>query len=150
LAFRENQTLEDLIKEVVKQEPYSSVVTDDEFEHTLWLASKEVSLQIVNEFKNVPQTYIADGHHWTAAAFNVGKRRRQAAIDAGVNVTGEEHFNYFMSLIYPSNQLKIMDYNRVLKSLKGLTTDQFMEKLFQYYTIESLPDDAPRSPQNKG
>jgi len=63
LAFRENQTLEDLIKEVVKQEPYSSVVTDDEFEHTLWLASKEVSLQIVNEFKNVPQTYIADGHH---------------------------------------------------------------------------------------
>jgi len=67
-----------------------------------------------------------------------------------VNVTGEEHFNYFMSLIYPSNQLKIMDYNRVLKSLKGLTTDQFMEKLSQYYTIESLPDDAPRSPQNKG
>lgn len=55
-----------------------------------------------------------------------------------------------MSLIYPASQLKIMDYNRVLKSLKGLTTDQFMEKLSQYYTINELPDDAPRSPGLKG
>jgi uncharacterized protein (DUF1015 family) len=66
---------------VNSHEPYVSVTTDDEFVHTLWLVDAENSGKIVEEFKSVNETYIADGHHRAAAAFNVGKRRRQAAIE---------------------------------------------------------------------
>jgi uncharacterized protein (DUF1015 family) len=72
---------------------------------------------------------VADGHHRTAAAYNVGKMRRDKAIQDKRVVTGSEDFNFFMTILYPSKQLKIMDYNRVLKTLNGLTTNEFLHKL---------------------
>jgi uncharacterized protein (DUF1015 family) len=72
---------------------------------------------------------VADGHHRTAAAYNVGKILREKALRDNGSITGEEGFNYFMSLLYPANKLKIMDYNRVLRSLNGLSPNEFIEKL---------------------
>lgn len=146
LAFREHETLENLIAEIIKEEPYSSVVTDDEFEHKLWLANWEQSDKIVEEFKGVSELYICDGHHRTAAAYNVGKWRREEAKSQGQEITGNENFNFFMSLVYPAKQLKILDYNWVLKTLNGMTSEEFMEKLSQYYSIDSLQEGDSRSP----
>lgn len=74
----------------------------------------------------------------------------EAAKAAGLEVTGEEPFNYFMTLIFPSSQLKIMDYNRVLKSINGMTSQQFIDKVSKYYNVTPLPENAPRSPEIKG
>lgn len=104
LAFRQNANLENLISQIVAStEPYVKVTTDDSFVHTLWQIDPETSEQMSEEFKTLDCTYICDGHHRTAAAYNVGKRRIQAAVDAGQEITGEEPFNYFMSLIYPAS-----------------------------------------------
>jgi uncharacterized protein (DUF1015 family) len=81
---------------------------------------------------------VADGHHRSAAAYNVGKMRRDQAIKEKGNITGEEDFNYFMSILYPANQLRIMDYNRVLMSLNGLSNTEFIYRVNKYYDIKRL------------
>ena len=83
---------------------------------------------------------MADGHHRTAAAYNVGKMRRQKAIDAGQEVTGEEPFNFFMTLFYPADNLLILDYNRVLKSLNEMSTEDFMTALQEDFLIRPQAD----------
>ena len=100
-------------------------------QHRLWRVDAKENAFFENEFKQISRTYVADGHHRSAAAYNVGKMRREQALKAGVEVTGNEEFNYFMSIIYPSNQLEILDYNRVIKDLNGLTTSEFLERLQQ-------------------
>ena len=108
---------------VATSEPYADVTCDDGVSHTLWKCTTEDSTFFSEEFKNIPHTYIADGHHRAASAYNVGKKRRDQAIAEGIEVTGDEPFNFFMAIHYPESFLKIMDYNRVLKSLNDLTTE---------------------------
>jgi len=88
--------------------------------HRLWKVAASENLFFEEEFKKVQRTYVADGHHRSAAAYNVGKLRKERAIAAGKTVNGTEDFNSFMSIIYPSDNLEIMDYNRVLKGLNTL------------------------------
>lgn len=122
LTFRDGEAIEKKIMEiVVTTEPYSDVVTDDGVGHTLWKCSPEDSTFFSEEFAQIPHVYIADGHHRAASAYNVGKMRRDKAIAAGQEVTGEEPFNFFMAIHYPESNLKIMDYNRVLKTLNELS-----------------------------
>lgn len=83
---------------------------------------------------------MADGHHRTAAAYNVGKLRKQRALEAGITVTGEEPFNYFMTLFYPADNLMILDYNRVLKSLNNMSTEEFMARLSDTFTLTPLAE----------
>ena len=83
----------------------------------------------MNEMGQVPNTYVADGHHRSAAAYNVGKLRRDRAIAAGKAITGEEDFNFFMSIIYPDTHLRIMEYNRVIRSLNDMNPAQFRQRL---------------------
>lgn len=83
---------------------------------------------------------MADGHHRTAAAFNVGKLRKERAIAEGREVTGEEPFNYFMTLFYPADNLMILDYNRVLKSLNDMSTESFMNALEENFVIRPLEE----------
>lgn len=83
---------------------------------------------------------MADGHHRTAAAYNVGKKRRKEALDSGCEVSGEEPFNFFMTLFYPSDNLLVLDYNRVLKTLNGFSTEEFMNELKVNFDIEPLED----------
>jgi len=149
LAFQEGQKIKETIEKVILSEPYSHVVTEDTFEHSLWQVPLEESEEILKEFSSMGATYVADGHHRCAAAANVGKRRRERALEEGKEVTGDEPFNYFMSILYPSDNLKVLDYNRVINTFNDLTSEEFMEKMREYYDIEELEEGASRSPQVK-
>lgn len=95
----------------------------------------------------MPNLYIADGHHRTQAAYNVGKLRREKYLAEGHEYTGEEPFNFFMTLFYPADNLKILDYNRVLKTLEDHTPESFVEALKENFDIEELPEDADTKPE---
>lgn len=108
-------------------EPYSKVTEHDGIVHVLWKCSKEDSLMFTQGFESIECTYIADGHHRAASAFNVGKlRKEKAKEEEAKDLTGEEPFMFFMAIHYPESNLQIMDYNRVLKTLNGLSTDDFL------------------------
>ena len=103
---------------------------------------------LVHEFANVPNTYIADGHHRAASAYNVGKMRKEKALAAGIKLTGEEDFHYFLTILYPDNNLKVMDYNRVLKTLCGKKEEEVMSMLSKCYHVTPITDDP--KPKEKG
>ena len=137
LTYRsqQNTAIQEKIKHLTEvMEPYCVVEqmqdeTDVPVSHRLWKVDASENLFFEQEFKQVGCTYVADGHHRSAAAYNVGKMRKERALAEGKKITGEEDFNYFMSIIYPSDNLEILDYNRVIKSLNGLTAQQFMDRL---------------------
>ena len=101
----------------------------------LWKCPKETSDYFEKAFEKVSALYVADGHHRTAAAYNVGKAQREAAIKAGKVVTGKEPFNFFMTLLYPSDNLMILDYNRVLKTLGEHTEESFLAALEEEFVV---------------
>lgn len=127
LTFKDGEEIEKRMMEIaLSEEPYSYVVGHDQTEHALWLCSPEDSDFFQAEFEKINCTYIADGHHRAASAFNVGKMRREKAKEEGREVTGEEPFNFFMAIHYPESNLKIMDYNRVLKTINGMSNGEFL------------------------
>ncbi|MBP5224106.1 MAG: DUF1015 domain-containing protein, partial [Lachnospiraceae bacterium] len=101
---------------------------------------------LTEAFASVPCTYIADGHHRAASAVKVALKRREAHPDCD----GTEEFNFFLSVLFPASHLHIMDYNRVLKSLNGLSADAFLEKLAEGFEIRKEEGDAPVRPSKKG
>jgi uncharacterized protein (DUF1015 family) len=103
--------------------------------HKLWKVDPTENDFFQHEFEKVPCTYVADGHHRSAAAYNVGKLRMIRALDKGMKITGEEDFNYFMTIVYPSDNLRIMDYNRVLKDTNGLSPAEFITRLEDVFTV---------------
>jgi uncharacterized protein (DUF1015 family) len=129
-------------------EPYTDVTNEDGVQHTLWRLPEEHADGIEDAFSKIGALYVADGHHRSAAAFNVGMQRRNEAIRKGLAVTDNEPFNYFMSICYPSDNLLIMDYNRVIKDLNGMTPAQFMLRLQGIFNVEKLGGKA--SPREKG
>jgi len=111
-------------------------VADDGFGHHFWVINDDaINKQIVEIFaKEVPALYVADGHHRTAAAALVGGEKRAN----NPNHTGNEEYNYFMAVIFPDNQLKIIDYNRVVKDLNGLTEDEFFLALQDDFEVHNM------------
>jgi len=120
---------------VTKQKPEYDFVADDGFGHHFWVINdSELNVKIEQLFKeNVPYTYVADGHHRTAAAALVGKEKREN--NPGYN--GNEEFNYFMAVHFPANQLEIIDYNRLVRDLNGNSADEFIVKLGESFNITS-------------
>ena len=147
LTYKHKDTIDAVVKEVTKQPYYSYVKGDEGFEHTLWLVDEFYSDFLVHEFGTIENTYIADGHHRAASAYNVGKIRKEKALAEGRKLTGEEDFHYFMTILYPDTNLKVLDYNRVLKELNGNTEAQILEKVTKIYDI--TPTEDPR-PKEKG
>lgn len=136
-AYPANDTIDAIVEKVVEQTtPVYDFVADEGFGHKVWvIEDKEDIDTIVNVFdKEVPSLYVADGHHRTAAAARVGQERRAK----NPNHTGKEEYNYFMSVIFPDNQLKIIDYNRVVKDLNGLTKEQLIKKLEETFTVTDM------------
>lgn len=123
----------------------------NDISHYLWKIDEETSDYFQESFKNIDSTYVADGHHRAAAAFNVGKRRKERAIEAGKELTGEEDFNYFMTIIYPDDNLLILDYNRVLLTLNELSPAEFMEKMTgNGFIISEYEDQTQHKPTQRG
>ena len=133
-AFPDNEILEGIIRDVTAGEPeYDFVAPDDGFGHTFWVIEDEATIaKITEEFEKIPNLYIADGHHRSAAAALVGNEKAQN----NPNHKGDEEYNYFLAVAFPASHLKIIDYNRVVRDLNGLTPAQFLDKLAENFVVE--------------
>lgn len=146
LAYRAQADLKRKIAEIKTQEPVYDFVSEDGIGHRVWvIADAEDVKMIENAFADIPSIYIADGHHRCASAVKVGLKRREQHPD----YTGEEEFNYFLSVIFPDDELRIMDYNRVVKDLNGLDANTFLTQVEKYYVIEKNGS-IPYRPAKKG
>ncbi|MFZ4522909.1 MAG: DUF1015 domain-containing protein [Bacteroidales bacterium] len=118
---------------VAENAPVYDFVADDGVGHHFWvIEDQSINADLVTLFKKVPFTYVADGHHRTAAAALVGNEKKLN--NPGHN--GTEEYNFFLAVHFPDDQLSIIDYNRVVKDLNGLSTDEFLQKLAGVFTIE--------------
>lgn len=124
LAYRDSTALDELIDEQTSKEPLYDFVADDNVRHTVWVSDgAETDLKIRAAFEKERALYIADGHHRAASAVKAGLKRREQ----NPTFTGEEEFNYFLSVIFPANSLQILDYNRVLYDAKGMDGETFIK-----------------------
>ncbi len=133
LAFPHNPALEAIIDATSKKAPEYDFVSEDGIGHTLWVIDDEATIaQITAEFEKIPYLYIADGHHRTAAAAHVGEEKAKA----DPNHTGKEEYNYLLAVCFPQSHLKVMDYNRVVVDLNGLTEEQFLARIAEKFDVE--------------
>lgn len=124
-----------IVNEVIKGEPEYDFVASDGFGHTFWVINDEkLNSEITEIFASIPSLYVADGHHRTAAAALVAAEKKAA----NPSHKGDEEYNYFLSVVFPDNQLKIIDYNRVVKDLNGLTPDDLIEKLSADFVVREV------------
>ncbi|RLD62726.1 MAG: DUF1015 domain-containing protein [Bacteroidetes bacterium] len=124
--------IDEIVAEVVKSEPEYDFVSEDGFGHHFWVIyDREKINRIVELYSKVPAAYVADGHHRTAAAALVGNERKKN----NPNHTGKEEYNYFLAVHFPANQLSIIDYNRVVKDLNGLSEEEFIAKLEDAFEV---------------
>ncbi len=138
-AYPDNVVLNDLIMRYAKTEPeYDFIAPIDGFRHQFWCVADDNDIRtITEEFAKMPTLYIADGHHRSAAAALVGAEKQKQ----NPNHRGDEEYNYFMAVCFQASQLTILDYNRVVKDLNGLTSEQFLEALSQNFTVEDKGTD---------
>lgn len=133
-AYPDNAELDRLVMKYTEREPeYNFVAQLDGFGHTFWIIDEEKDMERITEmFAEMPALYIADGHHRSAAAALVGNEK------AGLNPNhqGDEEYNYFMAVCFPAGQLTIIDYNRVVKDLNGLTDEEFLSKVGENFYVE--------------
>lgn len=141
LAYRANAVISTEVAKAKQEKPVYSFTAVDGIRHQVWkISSKESVEAIENAFAGINQIYIADGHHRAASAVKVGLRRREA----NPGYTGNEEFNYFLSVLFPDEELMIMPYNRVVKDLNGLSEEEFMAKIKDKFTVsESSTQVAP-------
>lgn len=132
-AYPDVDEMNEIVASIVKnQEPEYDFVAEDGFGHTFWaIRDTETNARITEIFAQIPALYVADGHHRTAAAALVGAEKRAA----NPNHTGDEEYNFFLAVIFPESQLNIIDYNRVVMDLNGLTPAEFLEKLSESFDV---------------
>lgn len=140
-SYPDNAEIEKIVKKYTAQEPEYDFVAEDGFGHHFWVIDSQEDIDRITElFGEVPAFYVADGHHRTAAAARVGAERRKS----NPNHRGDEEYNWFMTVAFPESQLKIIDYNRVVKDLNGLTPEQVLEKLSEDFTVKEVGADIYR------
>lgn len=145
LTYRSNRLLNTLTANIKTREPLFSFTADDGVSHRGWKIHDRITLETITEvFASIQQIYIADGHHRAASAVKVGQKRRKAHPD----YTGEEEFNYFLSVLFPDDQLYIMDYNRVVHDLNGYSEQDFLAHVQKKFTLERI--DTACRPSKKG
>ena len=138
-SYPAHAEIDKIVAETIKNKAIYDFTADDGFGHHFWVIDDKATINRISEiFKNeIPYLYVADGHHRTAAAALVGQEKRKN----NPNHTGNEEYNYFMTVIFPDNQLKIIDYNRVVKNLNGMSKDEFMSKLEADFVMEKMGTD---------
>lgn len=144
-AYPDNEVLDALVcRYVAGREPeYDFVAPGDGFGHTFWVVDDGKDIEtITREFAKMPALYIADGHHRSAAAALVGAEKARQ----NPNHRGDEEYNYFMAVCFPAGQLTIIDYNRVVRDLNGMTPAGFLEALGKHFTVEDRGADEPYRP----
>lgn len=145
LAYRRQEALQEIFAGVKTGEPLFAFSSEDGVEHRGWMiAEDETVKRIIEIFGGMDSIYIADGHHRAASAVAVGRKRRSEK----PGYTGEEEFNYFLSVLFPGEELFIMDYNRVVHDLNGLTEEEFLEAVEEKFLVEKCGE--AYSPEKKG
>ena len=143
-AYPDNRELNEIVTKTTAQHPEYDFVSVDGVGHHFWLIQDEKDIQRITEiFAAMPAMYIADGHHRSAAAALVGAEK----VKNNPDHTGSEEYNYFMAVCFPDSQLTIIDYNRVVKDLNGLTPAEFIQKLEKNFTVEPTGTEIQR-PRN--
>ena len=145
LAYRDRDKINEVVGRVKETPKTYGFTSDDGVTHNVWVITESADIEVIrSEFADENRIYIADGHHRAASAVKVGLRKREE----NPGYTGEEEFNFFLSVLFPESELKILPYNRVVKDLKGMSKDEFFAKLAEIYDIEQT--DAAYQPEEKG
>ncbi len=143
-SYRGKDSIDDFVSKKIQTEPVYNFHSDDGIQHELWLVSNSDDICFIEEaFRTIPFLYVADGHHRTAAAARIGQKKKEN----NPNHTGSEEYNFFLAVLFPEDQLKIYDYNRVVKDLNGLSSDEFVNKLKSSFEVTKIEksDSRPRS-----
>jgi len=137
-AYPDDAVLDELVARISAGTPEYDFCGHDDFRHQLWIVDNDKDIQTVTErFAGIPSMYIADGHHRSAAAALVGAEKARQ----NPNHRGDEEYNYFMAVCFPASQLTIIDYNRVVKDLNGMSAQQFLAALEADFTVEKMGAD---------
>jgi len=133
-AYPPHIEIDEIVAGIIKSEPVYDFTAEDGIGHQVWVIDNESDIERLETLfaTDIPFTYVADGHHRTAAAAGVGEERRNADPDH----QGNEEYNYFLAVLFPANQLTIIDYNRVVKDLNGLSDEEFIEKLKSSFIVK--------------
>ncbi|MCH5262619.1 MAG: DUF1015 domain-containing protein [Lachnospiraceae bacterium] len=146
LAYRRRDGIETQVRKAMSTSPIYDFTAEDGITHRLWVIDDADAVELIRrEFEQVETIYIADGHHRCASAVRVSQMRKNAHPER----SGEEEYNFFLSVLFPDDQLMIMDYNRVVKSLNGYSADAFLERIGQTFDVSVVSGDVCR-PQRKG
>ena len=145
-TYRTSTEVDGLVARIRAAAPLYDLVTDDGIAHTVWIVPASLTDAFTAAFVGVGPLYVADGHHRTAAAARVGLERKAA----NAHHVGNEPYNYFMAVLFPHDQLKIMDYNRVVKDLAGLAPTHFLKKLSEGFTVTPTSSPRPEAPHQFG
>lgn len=146
LAYRAQEDLKKKIANIKTQEPVYDFVSEDGIGHRVWVIEDSEDVAMIEKaFAAIPAIYIADGHHRCASAVKVGLKRRQQH----PGYTGNEEFNYFLSVIFPDDELRILDYNRVVKDLNSMNKATFLSKMKEHFKVEKKGTE-PYKPVEKG
>ena len=142
LPYRDASALDKLVAEVPKTAPLYDFTASDAIRHTVWRVEGD-SAPWVKAFHAVPVAYIADGHHRAAASFRAGQTRRAA----NPHHTGKEEYNWFLAVLFPASQLRILPYNRCVADLNGLTPEAFLAKVGKIFTVTPDAQPSPAAPR---
>ncbi len=147
LTYRARPEIDALVAELTAGEPVYGFTAPDGVVHTLWVVDDPADRDRLREaFAGVPVLYVADGHHRSAAAVRVRAKRREA----NPAHTGEEPYNFFLSVIFPHDQMMIMDYNRVVRDLAGMDEAAFLDRVRERFDVEAASEPKPREPRTFG
>jgi uncharacterized protein (DUF1015 family) len=145
LTYAPNATVRSVVEKIVATVPINDFTSADDIRHSLWLVDEPKDIKdICDAFDTeIPCTYIADGHHRAASAAKVGKKLQSQ----NPSHTGREEYNFFLSVLFPADELAIMDYNRVVKDLNGLTKESLIEKVSERFTVAPVDGDQAKPAQ---
>lgn len=133
LTYPADIEIDAITEKIITQEPIYDFTTTDRIRHQIWMVNKKEHIKFIEKrFEKIPAVYIADGHHRTASSALLAKQKKEK----NKKHTGEEGYNYFLSILFPDHELKIFDYNRVVKDLNGLSDTDFLKKLAEKFEIE--------------
>jgi uncharacterized protein (DUF1015 family) len=146
LTYRAQKSIDTLLQSILKDKPVYDFQTDDNIQHTFWVVSDSNLINLIIEaFSKVDFLYVADGHHRSAA----GTRAAEELSKKNPNHTGDEEYNYFLSVLFPDNQMHIMDYNRVVKDLNGLNEKEFLDLLRPKFLVREFARSEGYNPKIK-
>ena len=146
LTYRDSEKISNIVSKIVLEKPLYDFISDDGVLHRVWkIDDKSIIDEIIKEFKEINSIYIEDGHHRSEAAVKVCLERREKG-----ECLPEDEYNYFLGVLFPKTELTIIDYNRVVKDLNGLSEEEFLLKLEEKFQITKLNKEDTTKPKYKG